>query len=176
MASPQQITFLIAVNEKKWVRAYIQEKQLGYINEGMEVSVYIDSYSDKPIKGQIGYISSVAEFTPKTVQTAELRTSLLYEIRVYVKDSEDILRMGMPATIKINSYNTADSKEIADRKKALETYLAVQINYSIDRVSWTLDASTFGDWLYYDAGKWKFKKKLPELCSKLILWFNRRII
>ena len=111
MASPQQITFLLAVNDKKWVRAYIQEKQLGYINEGMEVSVYIDSYSDKPIKGQIGYISSVAEFTPKTVQTAELRTSLLYEIRVYVKDSEDILRMGMPATIKINSYNTADSKE-----------------------------------------------------------------
>ena len=58
-----------------------------------------------------------------------------------------------------NAEITADSKEIADRKKALETYLAVQINYSIDRVSWTLDASTFGDWLYYDAGKWKFKKK-----------------
>lgn len=58
-----------------------------------------------------------------------------------------------------NAEITADSKEIADRKKALETYLAVRINYSIDRVSWTLDASTFGDWLYYDAGKWKFKKK-----------------
>lgn len=58
-----------------------------------------------------------------------------------------------------NAEITADSKEIADRKKALETYLAVQIDYSIDRVTWTLDASTFGDWLYYDAGKWKFKKK-----------------
>lgn len=58
-----------------------------------------------------------------------------------------------------NAEITADSKEIADRKKALETYLAVQINYSIDRVTWTLDASTFGSWLYYDNGKWKFKKK-----------------
>ena len=58
-----------------------------------------------------------------------------------------------------NAEITADSKEIADRKKALETYLTVQIDYSIDRVSWTLDASTFGSWLYYDNGKWKFKKK-----------------
>lgn len=58
-----------------------------------------------------------------------------------------------------NAEITADSKEIADRKKALETYLAVQINYSIDRVTWTLDASTFGSWLYYDNRKWKFKKK-----------------
>ena len=58
-----------------------------------------------------------------------------------------------------NAEITADSTEIADRKKALETYLAVQINYSIDRVTWTLDASTFGSWLYYDNGKWKFKKK-----------------
>ena len=54
---------------------------------------------------------------------------------------------------------TADSEEIADCKKSLETYLAVQIDYSIDRISWTLDASTFGSWLYYDKGKWKFKKK-----------------
>ena len=67
----------------------------------MEVDIYIDGYSDSPIKGQVGYISSVAEFTPKTVQTEELRTSLLYEIRVYVDDNKDVLRMGMPATIKI---------------------------------------------------------------------------
>ena len=111
MASPQHPTYLLTINDNKWVRAYIQEKQLGFIKPGMYVDVYIDSYPNKSIKGKVGYISSVAEFTPKTVQTAELRTSLLYEIRVYVEDSEDILRMGMPATIKINSYNTADSKE-----------------------------------------------------------------
>ena len=101
MASPQRATYLLALNEKKWIRAYIQETQLEIVKPGMEVDIYIDGYSDSPIKGQVGYISSVAEFTPKTVQTEELRTSLLYEIRVYVDDNKDVLRMGMPATIKI---------------------------------------------------------------------------
>ena len=101
MASPQRPTFLLALNEKKWIRAYIQETQLESVKPGMEVDIYIDGYSNNPIKGQIGYISSVAEFTPKTVQTEELRTSLLYEIKVYVDDDKDVLRMGMPATIKI---------------------------------------------------------------------------
>ena len=68
----------------------------------MYVDVYIDSYPNKSIKGKVGYISSVAEFTPKTVQTEELRTSLMYEIRIYVEDKDNLLRMGMPATIKIN--------------------------------------------------------------------------
>ena len=110
MASPQRTTYLLALNEKKWIRAYIQETQLGFIKPGMNVAVSIDSFPNKPINGQIGFISSVAEFTPKTVQAAELRTSLLYEIRVYVNDNEDILRMGMPATVKIDtkSMNTKE--------------------------------------------------------------------
>ena len=101
MASPQRATYLLALNEKKWIRAYIQENQLGFIKQGTVVDVFIDSFSDRAIRGQVGYISSVAEFTPKTVQTEELRTSLLYEIRIYVDDKDDILRMGMPATVKI---------------------------------------------------------------------------
>lgn len=111
MASPQRTTYLLAVNDKKWVRAYIQEKQLGFIKPGMPVDVYIDSYPNKIIKGQIGYISSVAEFTPKTVQTEELRTSLLYEIRIYIDDNDNILRMGMPVTVKINHLILALSSE-----------------------------------------------------------------
>jgi HlyD family secretion protein len=102
MASPQHPTYLLTINDNKWVRAYIQEKQLGFIKPGMYVDVYIDSYPNKSIKGKVGYISSVAEFTPKTVQTEELRTSLMYEIRIYVEDKDNLLRMGMPATIKIN--------------------------------------------------------------------------
>ena len=61
----------------------------------------IDSHPDQPIPGRIGYISSVAEFTPKIVQTEELRTSLVYEVRVYVDDPGDRLRLGMPATVRI---------------------------------------------------------------------------
>ena len=48
----------------------------------------------------MGYISNTAEFTPKTVQTEELRTALVYEVRIYVQDPDNKLRMGMPATVK----------------------------------------------------------------------------
>ena len=101
MATPQTPLFRIALNDKKWVRAYVQEADLGKIKEGMPADLYIDSRPDDPVRGQIGYISSTAEFTPKTVQTEELRTSLLYEIRVYLDDKENILRMGMPVTVQI---------------------------------------------------------------------------
>ena len=102
MASPQQPVFKISLNTKKWVRAYVKESDLGRIYEGQSAKVYIDSNSNKPISGQIGYISSTAEFSPKTVQTDELRTALLYEVRVYVTDEDNVLRMGMPATVKID--------------------------------------------------------------------------
>ncbi len=101
MAAAQQAVYTISLNQHKWVRAYVKETDLGKIYEGMQAQVYIDSYPDKAIAGQVGYISSTAEFTPKTVQTDELRTSLLYEIRVYVQDDDNILRMGMPATVKL---------------------------------------------------------------------------
>ena len=55
------------------------------------------------IAGKIGYISSVAEFTPKSVQTEELRTSLLYELRVLVDDPQDVLRLGQPATVHLTA-------------------------------------------------------------------------
>lgn len=101
MASPQRPVFRISLDTKKWVRVYVAEPDLGKIHEGEAADVYIDSYPDKPVNGTIGYISSTAEFTPKSVQTNELRTALLYEVRVYVDDKDNVLRMGMPATVKI---------------------------------------------------------------------------
>lgn len=101
MASPQRPVYLLAINNPKWVRAYVKEADLGHVQPGQTVQVFIDSFPEQAISGQIGYISDVAEFTPKTVQTDDLRTSLLYEIRVYVQDPENLLRMGMPATVKI---------------------------------------------------------------------------
>ena len=84
------------------MRAYVKESDLGRIYEGQSASVYIDSQKDKPIAGQVGYISDTAEFTPKTVQTDELRTALVDEVRVYVDDDANVLRLGMPATVKID--------------------------------------------------------------------------
>lgn len=101
MASPQKAVYTLTIDNKKWVRAYVSEKQLGLIHPGQKAKVIIDSFPDKPLSGEIGYISNVAEFTPKTVQTPELRSSLLYEVRIYVDDSANVLRLGMPATVTL---------------------------------------------------------------------------
>jgi HlyD family secretion protein len=102
MASPQRPVYALAITDPKWVRAYVSEVDLGRIKPGMSARVITDSHPDQPIRGRVGYISSVAEFTPKTVQTEELRTSLVYEVRVFVEDADDRLRLGMPATVRIS--------------------------------------------------------------------------
>jgi HlyD family secretion protein len=79
----------------------VREADLGRIKPGVAASISIDSQPGKSLAGKVGYISSVAEFTPKTVQTEDLRTALVYEVRVLADDKADVLRMGMPATVRI---------------------------------------------------------------------------
>lgn len=98
MASPQRPVYTLAITNPKWIRTYIHEAELGRVKLGMKASVVMDSYPNEPIDGQVGFISSNAEFTPKYVQTEELRTSLVYEIRIYVKDAANKLKLGMPVT------------------------------------------------------------------------------
>ena len=102
MASPQRPAYTLAITDPKWVRAYVNEPQLGRIKSGMAATVSTDSHPGEPIAGRIGYISSVAEFTPKNVQTEDLRTDLVYDIRVLVDDGADRLRLGMPATVRLD--------------------------------------------------------------------------
>lgn len=99
IASPQQPIFSLAVLSPKWVRAYIAEPDLAKVRPGMAADVTVDGMPGKRFPGRIGFISPVAEFTPKAVQTEELRTSLVYEVRVNVTDVDDNLRLGMPATV-----------------------------------------------------------------------------
>jgi HlyD family secretion protein len=99
IASPQRPVFSLAVIDPKWVRAYVAEADLGKLRMGMPASVVIDSFPDQRFKGWVGFVSPVAEFTPKNVETEELRTSLVYEVRVFVKDPEDDLHLGSPATV-----------------------------------------------------------------------------
>jgi RND family efflux transporter MFP subunit len=101
MASPQTPAFLLAVTDPKWVRAYVSEEDLAKVHPGMKAIVSVDGLPGRQFDGWIGFISPVAEFTPKTVETAELRTSLVYETRVMVKDPSDDLRLGMPATVVV---------------------------------------------------------------------------
>jgi HlyD family secretion protein len=106
-ANPQRAVLSLAVTNPKWVRAYAPELALGRLRVGMPASVTIDSSPKTPINGSLGFISSVAEFTPKTVQTEELRTSLVYEVRVFVQDHDDRLRLGMPATVRFDLTDAA---------------------------------------------------------------------
>jgi HlyD family secretion protein len=103
MVTSSSAVFSLALTEPKWVRVYVSEPDLGRIRTGMEARVFTDSHPDRPIGGRVGYISSVAEFTPKSVQTEELRTNLVYEVRIIVADTDDVLRLGQPATVRIST-------------------------------------------------------------------------
>jgi HlyD family secretion protein len=102
MAGPTQPVVTLALTDPKWVRAYVSEPDLGRISSGKSVKVYCDSFPGEAIDGWIGFISPTAEFTPKTVQTEELRTKLVYEVRVFVHDTGNRLRLGMPVTVAVN--------------------------------------------------------------------------
>lgn len=99
MATPQRAVYSLALTRPKWIRVFVSETDLGRIQPGMKARVTTDSQPDQSIAGSVGYISSVAEFTPKAVQTEELRTSLVYEVRVVVQDDSDRLRLGQPVTV-----------------------------------------------------------------------------
>lgn len=108
MASPQKPVLTLALDRPKWVRVWLSETDLGRVKTGMPAAVVSDTWPDKPVEGKVSYISSVAEFTPKSVQTEDLRTKLVYEVRILVDDPQNQLRMGQPATVKINVASSVD--------------------------------------------------------------------
>lgn len=91
----------LALTDPLWARVYIDEINLGKISMGQSVKLTVDSYPDKEFDATVGFISSVAEFTPKTVQTEAVRTSLVYEVRLTVSDPNKQLRLGMPVTAQL---------------------------------------------------------------------------
>ena len=101
MVSAASPVYEVALMEPMWVRAWIDEVNLGKIAVGQKVKVFSDSYPQEPFEGTVGFVSTVAEFTPKTVQTEALRTALVYEVRVTVQDPLHRLRLGMPATVQL---------------------------------------------------------------------------
>jgi HlyD family secretion protein len=92
----------LALNDPLWCRAYVDEPDLGKVRLGLSARITTDSYPGKEYRGWVGYISPVAEFTPKPVETPELRTSLVYQVRVYTCDPGHELRLGMPATVTLS--------------------------------------------------------------------------
>ena len=77
----------------------------------MSALVFTDSAPRQPYRGQVGFISPEAEFTPKTVQTEELRTRLVYQLRVVVANPDRGLRQGMPVTVRLQPPKVQTSAE-----------------------------------------------------------------
>jgi HlyD family secretion protein len=82
---------------KVYLRAYIDEADLGRVKLGQEVKVTTDSYPGKVYKGRIVFISPEAEFTPKMVQTQRERVKLVYRIKIDISNPDQELKPGMPA-------------------------------------------------------------------------------
>jgi HlyD family secretion protein len=96
-----ETVFTLTLATPVWVRTYVNERDLGLIYPDMPASVITDSRPDRPYSAKIGFISPTAEFTPKSVETRELRTDLVYRLRVIVDNPDRGLRQGMPVTVRL---------------------------------------------------------------------------
>lgn len=96
-----ETVYTLSLAAPVWVRTYVDEPDLNRVQPGMAAEVTIDSVPGKVYRGQVGFVSPVAEFTPKTVETRELRTSLVYRLRVVVAEPDAMLRQGMPVTVAL---------------------------------------------------------------------------
>lgn len=100
LAAPSRPVLSIAATNPKWIRCYVSETNLAKHKLNDKAKVRADG-CEKPFDGWIGYISPTAEFTPKTIETDELRPTLVYETRVYVNDPEGVLKLGAPVVVEL---------------------------------------------------------------------------
>ena len=100
IVQPGEIVYTVALTQPVRVRAYVAEPDLPKVRPGMRVTVQVDG-TDKRWLATIGYISPVAEFTPRTVQTEDQRADLVYRIRLTVDDPRNDLRQGQPVTVTL---------------------------------------------------------------------------
>lgn len=97
--APGTPAFSLAKMSAPWLRCYVQEIDLPRITLGQEVQVSLDGL-ERTFTGRISFISSQAEFTPKTVETQQERVNLVYRIKVALKNDEGVFKIGMPATAR----------------------------------------------------------------------------
>jgi HlyD family secretion protein len=98
VVQPGEIVYTLALTQPVRVRAYVGEPDLPKVKPGMRVKVQVDG-SGKSWPATIGFISPVAEFTPRTVQTEDQRADLVYRMRLTVDDPKGELRQGQPVTV-----------------------------------------------------------------------------
>jgi HlyD family secretion protein len=93
--------YTLSLTSPIWIRAFVGEPFLGIVYPGMEAEIITGTIGSKVYKGHIGFISPVAEFTPKTVETTELRSDLVYRLRIIADNPDQGLRQGMPVTVRL---------------------------------------------------------------------------
>ncbi len=101
VVSPGTPVYTLADLDHIWVRVYVPETELGRIKWGQEVSVGADTYPNKRYRGRVSFISSEAEFTPKSVQTDRERVTLVYRVKVDIDNTNHELKPGMPADVYV---------------------------------------------------------------------------
>ena len=112
--TPQTPVLTMALLNPVWVRTYLPESYLGRIKPGAVARITTDSFPGKEYEGWVGSISPTAEFTPKNIETPDLRTRLVYQVRIIACNPEQELRLGMPATVVIDldqQQSSADNPE-----------------------------------------------------------------
>ncbi len=101
VVSPGTPIVTLADLDHLWARVYVPETDLGKVHWGQAVDVHTDSFPDKTYPGRISFISSEAEFTPKSVQTEKERVTLVYRVKVDLENPRHELKPGMPADVNI---------------------------------------------------------------------------
>ena len=101
--SPGTPIVTVADLDNIWVRAYINETDLGRVKVGQRARVTTDSYPHKVYDGRLAFVASQAEFTPKTVQTEKERVKLVYRVKVDITNQNMELKPGMPADVEIDA-------------------------------------------------------------------------
>jgi len=124
--TPQSPVYTLAMTDPVWVRAYLPEPDLGKIKPGARAVIMTDSYPGRRYQGWVGAISPTAEFTPKNVETPDLRTRLVYQVRVFACNPRDELRLGMPATVRISLKQTDPGASPVTHCTAAEQHGATQ--------------------------------------------------
>jgi HlyD family secretion protein len=102
VVAPGTPVITLAEIERVWVRAYVNETDLGRIRWGQPARVQTDTFPGKIYPGRITFIAAKAEFTPKTVETHKERVTLVYRIKVDVENKNHELKPGMPADVFID--------------------------------------------------------------------------
>jgi HlyD family secretion protein len=100
---PTSAIYSVAITGEVWVRAFAPETMLSRVAPGSVIGIITDGQPGKTYQGRVGYVSPQAEFTPKTVETPELRSQLVYRVRIRVQNPDSGLRQGQPVTLRLAS-------------------------------------------------------------------------